>query len=77
MPVISSDFLRTLPRKAQRRLPEKHAFKTEELVTGVVKKKTSTILVCSCGWTAALPIEYAYAIVTAMQDHLLDEAAKL
>lgn len=72
---ISTEFMQSLPRKAQRRLPSKHAFKTEELVTGVVKKRTSTALVCSCGWTTVLPGDDA--MVGAMQEHLLDEAAKL
>jgi hypothetical protein len=73
-------FLLTLPRKAQRRLPEKHQLKTVDRVTGVVKKKTARFVLCLCGWESEplSPEETGKGGVTrVMHQHLLEEAAKL
>jgi len=76
---IDPQFMLTLPRKAQRRLPEKHAFSQEKITTGFMKNKPATVATCICGWRSnLLPAddgEAAFRAVT--EQHLRDEAAKL
>jgi hypothetical protein len=77
--LIAPEFMLTLPRKAQRRLPEKHVFSMEAITTGFAKNKRAHIVVCICGWRSnLLPNDDQGAALRAVtEQHLRDEAAKL
>jgi hypothetical protein len=79
--IASPEFMLTLPRKAQRRLPADHIFSVKE-VTGRVglTKKTATVVTCKCGWESKPLSPEAVAhggIVGAVHNHMLEEAARL
>jgi hypothetical protein len=74
-------FMRTLPRKAQRRLPKDHTLTVAE-VTGRsgMKRTVISIVRCTCGWESQPlgPRETAEAATwDAMRQHLSEEALNL
>ncbi len=79
MPIATPQFMLTLPRKAQRRLPDKHSLTIESTVGRVgMKKKEYWLVACTCGWKSQ-PFDVGdddtARIMT--ENHLRDEAAKL